>query len=455
MYEALKQRVEQRKIERKRDALAGTVVPHIEAMKDNTHCVYLPQTFCTKDDNLLGAFMVTLFRIIKYEVFFIPYIGSYEYSDNKEHTDFVVGLSTGVDDWRLKRPVSITHTDNFYERGRKLFRAQMIVRLFGAHPKLTPKFLQRNNAYFGNDPGERRKVDKTEVPVVPYTKTLFKYFNEVEWAKQLAKLLIYAIRELGVPDNLDGIRDHMIESNIISYQEYVKLYCTRTITLEPSRGRTAALTTERVPSLPGNPPVLSKAEYEFIINLLKPVFKDPDWTSTKPTWIKSILSDGCNRVDQLLTSNFSHRAQLLAAYAAITTRRLRNLRALVPSTLYKRKKDVTREELDTFFKLVDTSAELGREVPRLDPRFSNVLGMYRRTIHDSDQLDEKASIDALKLDIPIPKDDVPAHKVSIDKLDRDCAINQSTIDDLLDDANKDLASACLILRSLQLSLLRS
>ena len=71
------------------------------------------------------------------------------------------------------------------------------------------------------------------------------------------------------------------------------------------------------------------------------------------------------------------RADFLAKYAALTTRRLAHVWKVVPEAKTKRKKDMTSEEILTFIsKKTDPVTEFANEIEKLNPTYDGILKSY-------------------------------------------------------------------------------
>jgi hypothetical protein len=204
--------------------------------------VYLPDSF-QQEDCYAAMAIVRLCTMLKYRMELIPYNGNLRDTSRDELAE---GILLGCGDYSTN--VTIKPQKSDLELGRRIVRAQQLIRIFSTKP-LVLDLLQKNQYFFGNDRRAVMEVNNTKVPVVPVIKTLGSLFREATWENTLRSLLVRLLRESSVfiqgQTRVDAIRSHLV-----SFENYVGQFCSRSITLTPAMGRRKAQKIERVPAMP-------------------------------------------------------------------------------------------------------------------------------------------------------------------------------------------------------------
>jgi hypothetical protein len=340
------------------------LVPGIYKMKGKSY-VIIPDSF-VRDDYYAAMAICRLIDILGYEYFPIKYPGD----DMREtsRNNLAKGILFGLGDNSLK--LRITKQNSDFELGRRIVRAQQVIRLFGIKP-MVPELLQRNNQFFGNNPGESVAIDKKMVPVIPEIKYLGVLFQETKWENYLRSLLVKLLRDSARLLTRE-VAMHAIASNILSYEGYVKLYCSRTITTVPAVGKRKAQTVTRVPAMPNYSPLFTNEENVSLKNMLSPHFAPPGFAKNFETWVAFITSGNtCERL-QSIQALYTNRALVLSQFGQLTTARLGRIRKIVPGAVRKRKREVSSDDLLIFAKLMQPSDILSQVAHRIDPKGEHI-----------------------------------------------------------------------------------
>jgi hypothetical protein len=337
----------------------------------NGQTVYvLPDTFEKRDDNFAGAAIIRL--LLKQQKAFImrPYTGAVvEISESSQ--DLASGILFGIGDDKNKLNLDVL--ESMFERGRRIVRGIQVKQLFQRHEEVMMKFLKRNNRYFGNNPNEAVLIGKTTIHPMQYAKGLGEIFIE-DGLREILRTILIQLIKFDVLTDREVVR-HAIASNMISFDEYMKLYCSRTKVVETAKGKRKARTEIKIPSIPNPSPLFRKDEQKFVRSLIAPYFALPPYTHSNEVFAKEIIEHGAKRVDDELQAIFTRRNELLVRYGVLTSTRLRRIR--VTLLVAKKKKDITPEDVSSLFLKANPQELLPQELAIVDPEFKTILAKYR------------------------------------------------------------------------------
>jgi hypothetical protein len=172
--------------------------------------------------------------------------------------------------------------------------------------------------------------------------------------------------------------DHAIESNLITREESIVKFCSRSQTTQVKRGR--KVKTEKVSKVPKKPrasPLLTQPEMEFLNYVSKGIFIEPSEEELR-SWAQYITQFGFKKVKADLESNYNLRRQYLTGFSRITTARLTEFRKLKPEERYKKKKDIAPTDVQALLSSRENApGKFAREVSFVDPQFQRILSVYR------------------------------------------------------------------------------
>jgi len=359
--------------------------------------IIVPEDF-KQDDNYIGHYMITVSKLLGLTVYSIPYEGERIPNLPMESEKISIGILTSLQDTDRKIRVTQSKKDSV-ELGRTIVRAQQVMKLFTSK-NLGLEALKQDHRFFGNNPSEVKVIANFPTKVVYTAKELGLLFEHKAWAEQLRKLLITLMRESAIFLKADAA-DHAIETNLLTREEAIVKFCSRSQATVVKRGRKAKTEkVSRVPKKPRASPLLTKREMDFINHVSRGIFIEPSEEELKD-WPLYIIRKGFANVKSQLESNYSLRRRFLAGFARITTSRLTEFRKLKPNERYKKKKDIALTDVDALLDSRDNKPKrLAREVSFVDPQFTEILSVYRKlSTSDSATLDVVGSLMNLEEDI--------------------------------------------------------
>jgi hypothetical protein len=353
--------------------------------------VLLPDTI-NKDDNLIVQAMSVIAKKLEFEVELIPY-GERKIRDlTPAGEQFAAGISFVILDG--ERKFNINKKEDLYEAGRTYARAQQIMGAVEANTMLGLDCLKRNNRHFGNNPNEVEVVAKTRTPVRYEGKTVSAFFIEEEWAEQLRIILNSLLRRSHVFVK-DTIMAESIKDNMLQYSEAVSLFAVREVVITPAIGKRPAITVKRVPKKPKANALLLKSEMTVIDELISELFAALYGTS-RDEWYTAVVNVGWKAIKAKLVERSSKRSEWLSRFAAVTTKRLGEIRKLSDSTKTKRKADVTSAEVaSSLSRRNDPVSSFADEIISMDPTMKNFLTKFIIKEQSTDKLAFAASRQAL------------------------------------------------------------
>jgi len=220
-------------------------------------------------------------------------------------------------------------------------------------------------------------ISNFPVKVVYTAKELGDLFEHKAWKESLRKLLITLMRESAIFLKPDAV-NHAIETNLITREEAIVKFCSRSQAVVVKRGRKAK--TEKVARVPKKPrasPLLLRKEMEFLNYVSQGIFTEPGEEELS-NWPAYITQFGFGAVRAQLESNYNLRRQYLSGFSRITTARLTEFRKLKPAERYKKKKDITPSDVDALLvSRENPPGKFAREVSFVDAQFQRILSVYR------------------------------------------------------------------------------
>jgi len=356
--------------------------------------VILPATF-EDDDYHVGWYMIGLAKLLGLSVYLINYDGPIRKEFTQETERMSEGIFISIEDFNRDIRVKVGKKDPV-ELGRTIVRAQQTIRLFTS-PNLGMEALKKDQFFFGNNPGERMVIDKTEIKVKYSAKTLDVLFKEESWSERLRTLLLTLIRESARLLS-DSVVTHAVSTNLLTRDETILTYCASTVTVTTGKGRKKK--EEKVKEIPKRPkpsPLISQTETQFIDGLAKNIFKEPNQEEISD-WPGAVSKYGFPTIREQLKHEYAERRTFREAYARITTSRLKDFRKLKPELRYKKKKDITGVDLDALLESRENrEANFASEISFLDPHFSKALAYYREEVKKGDRILVDTTASRLKI----------------------------------------------------------
>jgi hypothetical protein len=343
--------------------------------------IILPSTF-KEPDNSIGHLMLQLSRKLGYEIRLLPVSQTSLEEPSEFYQKTGLGMFMSLDD--SKYMFRFTKKIDPYENGRTIARSQQVIGALNHLHASGQEVLKPNNFFFGNVQSKAatiksdleaqetrapKKRKKESVQTSPHwVKTAPALFWEKDHRQNLVKVLVSLLRKSWVLVDPDILWDNTVPY-IVSYAEMVRSYCTRSIVTVPARGRTPAVTKDKVPQKPRSNNLLLKAEISLIDRISAPLWESTPWERiTSDEWAQCVLANGIGKIKTDLTSLYSARATFLSKIAALTTKRLQELRKLSETLKYKRKGDITQDLLENMLLArADPVDAFVSEIVGLDP----------------------------------------------------------------------------------------
>jgi len=339
--------------------------------------VILPSSLL-QDPSGLGISLIRWARFLKYDIRLFTVEGTTFADASDLQSEIGLAFWKSLDD--ITGSVNVQKKkNNATEEVRAFVRAQQIIGYISEVKKLSPEILKRSHRYFGNNPSEtvEQQVAAKQfrnIKVQYFKKELENYWREVKWKPQLTTIFITLIRESWRAIDPDILYKNLT-MNVLSLDEFVKVYCATPHT-EPSKTQRGATETHmRVPSKPKENNMLLKTEQNWLNAINATLFGNTYYETHASEWVSMLLGDGFSETKSYLQALYKARGAYARAFASLTTARLGEIRRHVPDCKSKRKKDVTSKDVATLILLRDDPcASFVQEVVQMDPDLSIFLG---------------------------------------------------------------------------------
>jgi hypothetical protein len=392
--------------------------PEITSSNAPVKKVAIPLDSLRKTDNYIGLLVIALAHKLGYEIYNLKYEGEFR-SLTDECDDIAAGMFAAYKQNDLH--INLSSKVSSVELGRTYARAIQVQGLIGADKKLGPESLKFNHRFFGNNPREYDLINKVPVSVKYFLSELPNLFHEMDWAKELAHVLVRLLKESHIFLTKE-IRESCISSNVLSYSEVVERFCTKPIVIEPARGRKPATVRNVIPHKPRPNAMFIKDEYDFIMKQTESLWTSPSFAKDSASWVKHICEHGFLPTKKEIIEHHNEKAAFLTKFASISTKRLREYRGVPNSVANKRKKDISRDDVNLLLeRRADVSGSLIRELISLDPTFKGPLfGIAKRNLPTETKglsygeqlaLSEKNA----RIELLTEAAEIPGYKVIIEK----------------------------------------
>jgi len=379
--------------------IASQVEGRIEPMINlDEKLVVLPSSV-KNDPSGLGAVLIQWAQLHKLEIVIFNHEVSEE-EDAIATTRFDVGsaLFQAVNDVNLSVN-HLTRSKTVKEEARKWVRAQMVVGALETLGKGS-EILKKNNLVFGNNPGETYevKIEKNQtskIKVEYFKKTLEGLWREKSFSKILTDILVFLIKNawsILTPTVLDK----SIMDSLISYEEFIKIYCAHDVTREVKSGRrTVTETSRQVPSKPKANVMFLPEEQAILNELSAPIFGKTFYELNAEHWKEYLLGTPFKEIRKEVEDIYKLRGEYIRNFAALTTARLNQIRRLKGDKgAGIKKKDVSTTEVASLSLARDNPiSKFADEVMTLDPTCSSFLMMKTLGIvedHDKGSISQEA-----------------------------------------------------------------
>jgi len=255
----------------------------------------------------------------------------------KDSDAFLDGLLIGTFD---SKPTKLDRNKTLGELGRCIaFSLKVRGEL---HKLFKAEWLVKNHWFFGNNPTE--VMNKVPVPFGSKVKLIDIWENK-NFGDAMYSVLLYLFEELGLSqlneqDYTSSILKYSLRFEDIVAKFYQPIRSTK-------RGKTI-ISGYRKGKKPNPSPLLTKGEYQLILKLADPMWKDLD--TYKSEWLNILLAQtrASVTIDEL-RKLYKSRFEFLQKFGALTTKRLQEIR-LIENNANLKKIDITNDMLSKLLK---------------------------------------------------------------------------------------------------------
>jgi hypothetical protein len=336
------------KISEKKSEFSKAQDPFIDEEKKE---IYVPNSL-SDEDYYAGNLILSLANKYKFK------INLFKFDDVRnekidDYDDLAIGISMGCLDKQGDINLTPYQQRNRLELGRKYVRSQIVTQL--AHKYKFMSCLKKKQFYFGNDPTATEIVNRKPVPVQHISDQVVHIFKENGLER---KLLVILNRLIGYVPIENHILFRQLAKEFRSYGSICESKLTKVKYVKSKHKNKPDEVIKKTARLPNRSSLLTKGEYDLIISMIRPYFRDPflrkgetslsqedlinlfcligakEANSTKTsfnekTFIKDDLqfvAKGYELVSKRLAELHSIREQTLQKFAQITTNRLKAIR---------------------------------------------------------------------------------------------------------------------------------
>jgi hypothetical protein len=334
--------------------------------------IVLPDSI--KDNqNHIGRYMLQVSRKLGFKAVETPYTGTK--NDLSEFNENIgLGIYMSLDDENSN--FNIKRKTDPYEIGRTLARSQQIM---GSILDLGHKndILKPNHYYFGNNPGETRKVDKQVLRVNSFKTELLGLIIEKDWQNEMLDILIKLLRRSYTLLPHETIY-HDIKPQLINYNQVITKWCSSERVITPARGKKRAEVIRKVPGKPKSSPLLLKPEMDLMNSLSARLFGKTAMEELEfDDWCALLLKEGLDNIRSQLKIIYNNRQTFLTKFAKLTTNRLNQVRHLPGVQPTIKKASVTTEQVNAVvLNREDPVSVLVQEILTIDPTGELFINQY-------------------------------------------------------------------------------
>jgi len=259
------------------------------------------------------------------------------YVTKKDSDRFLDGLLIGTMD---SKPTRLDRNKTLNELGRAI---AFSLKVRGELHKLNKsEWLIRNHWFFGNNPTET--MNKVPVPFGSKVKLIDIWENK-NFGDAMYSVFIYLFEELGLNQFSDVDYRSSILKYTLRFEDIIQKF------YQPIRSTKRGKTTisgYRKGKKPNPSPLLTKGEYQLVLRVADPMWKDLD--TYKSEWLNILLAESkaSNTIDEL-RKLYKSRYEFLQKFGAMTTKRLQEIR-IIENNVNLKKVDVTPDMLTRLLK---------------------------------------------------------------------------------------------------------
>jgi hypothetical protein len=346
------------------------VVKPLVAFKENI--LILPSSV-KNSQNHVGHYMLKVGEALGMKIVQTPYTGAIqELSEFSENVG--VGIYMSLTDGRSN--FNIKTKSDPYEKGRTLVRSQQIMGcLLDLGHK--PDILKPNQYYFGNNPGEIKRIDKQSIKVTSFKTDILSIFVESDWAQDMLDILIKLMRRSYTLMPYDTIYNDL-KPQLLTYTQVIAKWCSSERIVEPAKGKRKAQTVKKVPGKPKSSPLLLKPEMDLLNSLSSKLFGKTSMEELSfNDWCTLLLSEGMDSIRTTLRSIYNNRQTYLLRFAKLTTQRLTQVRKIPGVYPNTKKASITTEQVAAVvLNREDPVANLTQEILSIDPNGTLFINQY-------------------------------------------------------------------------------
>jgi hypothetical protein len=306
--------------------------------------VLMPKAMYSDDENLITVMICKLALDLKYDLTLYE-SDKYQYDQpTMETRQFLTGMVIGTDDTiNLK----INGRSDIVELGRVCSYAIRVRGHFRNTNSLGLGALRKNQKFFSNDPQVDAKTRSLkESSMIDYH--LSNYLSDKKEVPEIRKVITSLLEKcalMGLPDDHRAAAE---KQNLVTFNEIQDHYRRKPLgAMKPRKKDSKKSEMGKLPEKPSTSPLMTKVELEKYSDMTGPIWQSLDMLSK--TYYSRVKLDTFDRVRDRIASTFNVRWELLTAYSSVTTKRLREVRAILKDSRLAKSR-VTESDLTAMLK---------------------------------------------------------------------------------------------------------
>jgi hypothetical protein len=362
---------------------SGRIHPCI-SLKQHEPYVVLP-SFFADEDNDTGSAMIGLAERIGLTIYLVE-MPDLAIKDtlSKSQEEFGKGVLLGAYDEKLT--ISVNHKRTDLERGRTFIRAQQAYGYFTQRNKsLGEEALKESQEFFGGHAVTSHDGKKVQTRLMADTIKVFATIisGRGVLAEDLVRTCLTLIRHSHTLIPVGEVLDHMISDCMIPMGDAIQRYGTITVVTTEKGGRRGKVESTKkrvVPRKPRPSSLLLSEENHIISEISSDLFKNPKYFENSKEWVLQIGRVGFTAVKDAIQNLTAARNAYVMKYAAMTTRRLREYKAMPNALGIKRKAQINMQDIEWFLNgRENLITSFSNEIIFMDPTFETVNNRFRCT----------------------------------------------------------------------------
>jgi hypothetical protein len=309
-----------------RRQIDNNVLPYVnrEAVE-----VYIPQNLRNQESQLFhiiaGLCYHTRVSLIEYETSLVS-------ATVRDSNEFLDGFLLGFYD---AKPTRLDRSKKSLEQGLAFAFA---LKVRGELIKIQKsEWLIKNNYFFGNNPEE--KIGNISVSFVLKQK-IIGIFEDPKVGSAFYGILCYLYEMMGLAQFSSEDYESSILKYTIKFEDVISKFYQP---VRATRKGKVQIISWRKGSKPNPSPLLKKKEFDILVEIASPLWKDLD--EYKKDWSTIVLSASpAQRIETLIGRLYKARFEFLQKFGSLTTKRLQELRKLL-NVANKKKAEVKPENL--------------------------------------------------------------------------------------------------------------